>query len=465
MNPWTLPRRAMPATLLWIAVVAAACGGTVGSAPPVASSALSAASTPASPSSAVASASAAPSAIPSAAASPVAIATTPPTQALIDFLTDRVAQEPTDGEAQRDLGLAILQRIRETADPSRYAAAEAALTTAHQLRPKDPLVGVGIGGLELGRHEFARALKTGQAVLKLLPGYAPARGVVVDALIELGHYDEAFRDADRLAADAPDLATLARLSYARELRGDLPGALEAMREAAASPGLAPENTAYVTALTGHLERLSGDPDAARASYEAAIALVPDHPPSLAGLGRLAIADGDLTTAAARFERAAAVVPLPEYVIALGEVREAAGDQAGARRQYDLARAEIQLFQAGGVVVDQELALFEADHGDPATALDLARKAYDATTTIKSADAVAWALHRLGRDDEAAPYVAEALRLGSVEPSIRFHAGAIEAARGDVADARRDLTMALTADPGFSATGAAEAKRLLDALPG
>ena len=98
-------------------------------------------------------------------------------------------------------------------------------------------------------------------------------------------------------------------------------------------------------------------------------------------------------------------------------------------------------------------------------LDLARKAYQATTTIRSADAVAWALHRLGRDEEAATYVTEALRLGSVEPSIRFHAGAIEAARGDVTAARRDLTMALTADPGFSATGAAEAKRLLDALSG
>jgi tetratricopeptide (TPR) repeat protein len=322
---------------------------------------------------------------------------------------------------------------------------------------------VGIGGLELGRHEFAQALKTGRAALRLVPDYAPARGVVVDALIELGRYDEAFRAAESLAHDAPDLASLARLSYSRELRGDLDGALVAMGQAAASPGLAPENTAYVTALRGQLERLTGDPDAARGSYENALGLVADHAPSLAGLGRLAVGAGDLESAKADLERASAVVPLPEYVIALGDVLLAAGDTAGATQQYALARAEIALFEAGGVVVDQELALFEADHGDAATALRLAQRAYDATPTVRAADAVAWALHRLGREDEAAERATEALRLGSRDPLLRYHAGAIAAARGDVEAARRDLTLALSTDPGFSATGAAEARRLLDDL--
>ena len=236
-----------------------------------------------------------------------------------------------------------------------------------------------------------------------------------------------------------------------------------MTEAAASPGLAPENTAYVTALRGQLERLTGDPDAARASYEDALALVADHAPSLAGLGRLAVGAGDLAAAKADFERASAVVPLPEYVIALGDVLQASGDIAGAKQQYDLARAEIALFQAGGVIVDQELALFEADHGDPARALTLAQSAYESTPTVRAADALAWALHRLGRDDEAADRATEALRLGSLDPLLRYHAGAIAAARGDVEAARRDLGLALAMDPGFSATGAAEARRVLDGL--
>jgi tetratricopeptide (TPR) repeat protein len=445
---------------LCLVVLLAACSGSMASTAPAAGSPSEAPARTPSPVPAPTAAVAA-SDVPTPTTAPVAAVSA--TQQLIDFLVDHVKDEPKDGEAQRDLGLAILQRIRETADPSRYPAAEAALDAARALRPRDPLVLVGMGGLELGRHEFAKALKTGRAALKLVPDYAPARGVVVDALIELGRYDEAFRDAESLAHDAPDLASLARLSYSRELRGDLDGALAAMTEAAASPGLAPENTAYVTALRGQLERLTGDPDAARASYEDALALVADHAPSLAGLGRLAVGAGDLAAAKADFERASAVVPLPEYVIALGDVLQASGDIAGAKQQYDLARAEIALFQAGGVIVDQELALFEADHGDPARALTLAQSAYESTPTVRAADALAWALHRLGRDDEAAERATEALRLGSLDPLLRYHAGAIAAARGDVEAARRDLGLALAMDPGFSATGAAEARRLLDGL--
>ena len=121
-------------------------------------------------------------------------------------------------------------------------------------------------------------------------------------------------------------------------------------------------------------------------------------------------------------------------------------------------------EATGVVVDVDLALFEADHGDPAKALAYAETGYKATPTVRAADALAWALHRLGRDAEAKKRSDEALRLGSRDPLLRYHAGAIAAALGRTADARRDLGLALSTDPGFYATGAAEARRILDTLP-
>jgi len=196
----------------------------------------------------------------------------------------------------------------------------------------------------------------------------------------------------------------------------------------------------------------------------ALDLVPDHAPSLAGLGRLAVGAGKLDDAIGQFEHASAVVPLPEYVVALGDAQAAAGRTADAAKSYDLARAEIQLFKAAGVVVDVDLALLEADHGDPAAALRYANAAYSVTPTVRAADAVAWAMHRLGRDRDALRYVSKALRLGSIDPILRYHAGAIEAAADDPKAARRDLELALATDPGFSATGAAEARRLLGELP-
>ncbi len=340
----------------------------------------------------------------------------------------------------------------------------AAFDAALAAQPEDAEALVGVAGLQLGKHEFASALATAARAIELSPTLVPAYAAKVDALVELGRYDEADAIAAKLLGLRVDLTTLARASYLAELRGHLPAALGAMRQAAASPGLAPENTAYVQALLGNLLVYRGDPDAAAAAYAVGLALVPDHPPSLAGQGRLAVGAGKLDEAISRFERAAAVVPLPEYVIALGDAQMASGDGAAAARSYALARAEIELFKAAGVIVDVDLALLEADHGDPATSLQYAMTAHEATPTVRAADAIAWALHRLGRDMDALPFVAEALRLGSIDPILRYHAGAIEAALAHHEAAQRDLEMALAIDPGFSAVGAAEARRLLAALP-
>ena len=390
---------------------------------------------------------------------------TSPTVAEIARLQALVTADPSDADAQRDLGFALAQRVRETADPSLYAPAMEAFQAALRLRPDDGQALVGVAGIQLGKHEFADGLVTARKALSLSPSLVAAHAAEVDALVELGRYDDADKAAGIMFGLSSDLTTLARVSYLAELRGRLPAALSAMRAAATAPGLAPENTAYVDALLGNLLVASGDPAGAADAYRSALVLVPNHAPSLAGEGRLAVAAGKLDEAIDRFGEAAAVVPLPEYVIALGDAQSAAGDAAAAAKSYDLARAEIQLFQAAGVVVDVDLALLEADHGDPTSALAHATAAHAATPTVRAADAVAWALHRLGRDREALTDVNEALRLGSIDPILRYHAGAIEAALGRRSDARRDLALALATDSGFSATGAAEARRLLAGLGG
>ena len=401
-----------------------------------------------------------PVAAPAVAPAPSATSDSDSTQAQIAGLRDRLAADPDDAATLRDLGLALLQRVRETADPSLYDQAEEALDRARDLAPDDPLVLVGLGGLQLGRHDFADALATADAALALAPGMAAAQTVKVDALVELGRYDEATQAAAELLALRIDLASLARVSYLRELHGNVDGAIAAMREAAGSPALAPENTAYVQTLLGNLLVYSGRPDAARAAYEQALATAPDHAAAIAGLGRLAVGRGDLDEAISRFEQASAILPLPEYVIALGEAREAGGDADGAAASYDLARAETQLFVAAGVDVDLELALFEADHGDPAQAVELAEAAYAKRHTVRTADALAWAYHRAGRAADAERLSAEALRLGTKDPLLLYHAGMIAAAAGDAVAAREQLNEAIATDPGFSATGVAAARQAL-----
>jgi tetratricopeptide (TPR) repeat protein len=319
---------------------------------------------------------------------------------------------------------------------------------------------VGIGGLQLGKHRFADALETAHAALAVAPQLPAAKAVEVDALVELGRYDEATTAAAELIALRVDLTSLARLSYLRELHGNLDGAVAAMRQAASSPALAPENTAYVETLLGNLLVYAGQPDEATAAYDQALATVPNHAAAIAGLGRQAVGRGDLGEAIRRFQQASAILPLPEYVIALGEAQEANGDATAAAQSYDLARAETQLFVAAGVDVDLELALFEADHGDPAKALNLAEAAYRTRQTVRTADALAWAYHCSGNPKDAARLSAEALRLGSRDPLLLYHAGIIARDAGDAAEAKADLTAALDLDPGFSAVGAMAARQAL-----
>jgi len=388
-----------------------------------------------------------------------------PTAQRIAGFEAALAANPKNGDALLGLGVALLQRVRETADPSLYPRAEKALTEARDLAPDDPLPVIGLGTLALARHQFAQALTLGRRALVLGPGSSTAQGVVVDALVELGRYAEAVDAVQKMVDLRPGLASYARVSYVRELYGDLPGALDAMRQAVEAGGSASENNAYVIVLYGNLLTLSGRRAEAVQAYEAALRAFPDFPAALAAQGRLAVAARDLPTALARFGRAADIVPLPEYVIALGEAREASGDKKGASESYALARAETVLFKANGVVVDLELALFEADHGDPGAALALAQGAYADRPTVKAADALAWALLKNGRVADARKRSTEALRLGTRDPVLLYHAGAIAAAAGDRAAAIRDLKSSLALDAGSSPTSAEAARALLASLGG
>jgi tetratricopeptide (TPR) repeat protein len=175
------------------------------------------------------------------------------------------------------------------------------------------------------------------------------------------------------------------------------------------------------------------------------------------------AEGRTAEAVAVYRSLVARLPQPAYVVEFGDLLAATGDRAGARQQYALVRAEERILVANGVDVDLELALFEADHGNPAAALTAARKTYALRRGVFAEDALAWALHAAGRDAEALPHARAAQRLGTHSAPLRYHLGMISRALGDRAGARRDLTAALALNPHFSVLQAPVARRALREL--
>src|SRR4051794_2732561 len=191
------------------------------------------------------------------------------TDARIAALQADVRAGRTDRTAA--LAAAYLQKVRETGDASFYTRADRLLAAALARDPRDQATLVQAATLAAARHDFRGALRIARRAEALAPGTLAPLPVTVDAQVELGRYGAAERTLQRLVDLKPNLTAYARISYFRELTGDLPGAIDAMQRAVTAGGPVPENVAYVQSLLGSLELARGRAGAARHAFEAALA--------------------------------------------------------------------------------------------------------------------------------------------------------------------------------------------------
>jgi tetratricopeptide (TPR) repeat protein len=381
----------------------------------------------------------------------------------IGALQDRLRLVPQDWQGYASLGLAYVAQARVTADPSWYPKAEGVLATSLRLQGEGNVNAVlGLGALALARHEFEDALAHGRAADAMSPQNADAFGVIGDALLELGRYEEAFAAFQRMVDTRPDLTSYARVSYARELLGDIGGAVDAMWIAFESAGTATD-AAWAAHQLGELELGRGDVEAATGWFERGLDLAPDDVANLAGLARSSWAEGDIRIAIERFEDVVARRPSVEYVATLGDLYAISGHPDLADAQYAVVEAARQLARSNGVNVDLEVALFDADHGDPERALAAAQAEWRRRRSVHVADAYAWALYANGRFEDAERLSDRALALGTRNPAFLYHAAMIERALGRDAVALRLMSRALRLNPRFSVLHEATAERVRSEL--
>jgi tetratricopeptide (TPR) repeat protein len=225
----------------------------------------------------------------------------------------------------------------------------------------------------------------------------------------------------------------------------------------------PADAAWAAFQLGELAFGSGNAPRAAAGYERGLDLDPAFVPNLAGLAKVAAARGRLEEAVERYREVVTRYPAPEYVAALVDLYAATGRSSRSAEQEDVLLAMHELAAANGVDVDLELALFDADHGDPAAALRAARDEWHRRRSVHVADALGWALYANGRFEQAERYAERALALGTRNALFLFHAGMIRLALGEEDEARRDLRAALRTNPSFSIVHAPQAERVLAEL--
>ncbi|XUL87128.1 tetratricopeptide repeat protein [Streptomyces galilaeus] len=384
--------------------------------------------------------------------------------ASIAALQAHLRGQPKDFDGWATLGLAYVEQARTKGDPSRYPQAQAAFTRSLKISPDNENALEGRAALAAARHEFAEALTYADKVLKENPYSERALCSRIDALVELGRYDEASKAADLADARKPGVPVFTRYAYVHELRGDVKTArtvLEQALAAATSPG----DISYVAGTLGQLAWNQGDYKTALDYYGRALAADENYLPALEGRARAQAALGDRADAIKGLELVVSRYPLPQPLVELGELYEsrgAAGDKAKADDQYALVDAWIALARANGVNADLDTALAAADHGDVKSALKAARAEWARRHTVHTADALAWALHVNGRDAEALSYARQATATGYHNASFIYHLGVIELATGHKADGRAHLAKALKLNPGFSPLGASKARKALEA---
>ncbi len=342
-----------------------------------------------------------------------------------------------------------MEQARLTADPSYYPKADEALHRSLKLTPEGNVDALtGLGALANARHLFAEAGRFAGQALAASPLHWPAYAVLADARTQLGD-DAGATDAVQHLLDLhPGTASFTRAAYDLEQHGRTDDARAVLRQAL-DAAYDPADQAFCRYQIAELDRNSGRIREALDGYQQALPEDPEYTPALAGKARVRAALGDTDGAVGDYATAIARVPLPQYLLELGELQESLGRHEQAREQYRLLEAEQRLAESNGVVDDLTLGQYHADHGDPAEAVRLLRAEWDRRQNVLVADALSWALHRTGADQEALELADRAQSHGWHNALFDYHLGEIERALGHTPDARTHLARAVATDPAFN----------------
>jgi tetratricopeptide (TPR) repeat protein len=381
----------------------------------------------------------------------------------IAALEQRVARLPGDWTGWTALGSAYLSEAGHGGDSALLSRADAAFARSLAVRPDgnaDALAGqAALAGV---RHDVPRARELAEQAVAIDPFDAPARGVLADALMELGEYDDGFEQVQRMLDLRPGVPSYTRASYVLELQGDTDGARAAMERALAIAA-SPSESEFATFHLAELAFDQGDLETAETHLRAGLERDPESTELLVGLARVLVARSEQAAALDAYRRVIDELPDADHHVEYGEYLESLGRVAEAREQYAAADAATARATADGVIPDVEVALYHADHGRADQALDVAQEQYAGRRSIDVEDAYAWALHAAGRHEEALGHAVAAQRLGTRDALVSYHRGMIEAALGMTNEARVSLHRALDINPHFSPRHAPIARRTLAEL--
>jgi tetratricopeptide (TPR) repeat protein len=387
----------------------------------------------------------------------------------IQFLSDRVQRNANDYGAQNRLAAYSLQRFRETDNTEYLKTATRAAQASLAVIPAERNTGALtiLTQTEMAVHNFDQARNYALQLTKLDASKSEPYGILGDALLELGDYEkatDAFRRMQQLSGTHIESETrLARLAW---LKGDLYRSqrhlFNALALALNLPVPPRETVAWCRWQLGELAFAVGNYQVAEQHYRDALTTFPGYLNAIEALGHVRAARGDLPGAIQHYETVVRQRPDDlAHIAALGDLYQLAGRSKDASTQYQ----RVEQIGRNGLnksLHNRELALFYADHDlKVQDAYAIAKEEYAVRRDIYGADVLAWTALKAGKLAEAKTAIRDALRLGTLDARLFYHAGMIAEAKGDRDLARSYLSQALTLNPQFDLLQSQLARKILE----
>lgn len=366
----------------------------------------------------------------------------------ISALKEQLIEAPENINILNKLGAAYIQKARETNDPEYYASAENVLNRSIDLQQENFLAYAELGSVKLSRHHFREALELSEKSLTQNPYSAYSYGVLVDAQVELGMYDEAIISLQKMVDLRPDLSSYSRISYVRELFGDTEGAIDAMESAVNAGSPVAENTVWCKYQLANLYYNIGNTDTAAEMFQEIIFEYPEYSYAYAGMAKIKMHQNKYSEAIDLYSKAIQKNSVPEFLISLGDAYTLNGEIEKAEEVYNKVKFLITFYKQNGIETDLEMALFNADHGIRVEeSFEISeRSLQEGSRCIKSFHAAAWTAFKSGNLNAAENYISQALRLGTKNPLLYFHAGKIFEKSDKQSEADEYLNFALSINP-------------------
>jgi len=377
------------------------------------------------------------------------------TKKAIQDLLAAIELNPENYKAKLNLAQAYIQEARVTGDHGYYDGAALELledVIKHEPKNFDALCCKAT--VLLSQHHFSDALIVAKEALPLNPNSAFIYGLMCDAYVELGNYPEAVKMSDKMISIRPDIRSYARVSYLREIHGDLNGAIVACKLAvgAGYPGL--EQTEWTRMILAHLYESAGHLDTAEYHYKLALQERPDYAFAIAGLGKIEKAKGNYKEAIKYYERAKEMII--EYSFA-DELTDLYHLNSEIEKEKKSAESVIEMLSplsnedesssSHGHYADKELAYAYLKIYDTEKALKHSLLEYERRPdNIDVCETVAWVNYKKGDYVTANKMINKALRTNCKNPILLCRAGLIKIKAGEKEKGIELIKMALSTNP-------------------